>query len=95
MKKGNSKSTGTVQASRRGHITLYWLPTEPMLSCWGWADSLTTPDGLKVSVKMEHGKITELEIVNTSAEKRDIHLALPGQDETKLVLKNGGKFKIR
>ena len=43
---------------------------------------------------MKGGIITELEIVNTNAEKRDIRLALPGQDETRLILKSGERFEV-
>ena len=57
-------------------------------------ENLTTPDGLRVSAKMKGGIITELEIVNTNAEKRDIRLALPGQDETRLILKSGERFEV-
>jgi hypothetical protein len=57
-------------------------------------ENLTTPDGLRVSAKMKGGIITELEIVNTNTEKRDISLALPGQDETRLILKSGERFEV-
>ena len=57
-------------------------------------ENLTTPDGLRVSAKMKGGIITELEIVNTNTDKRDIRLALPGQDETRLILKSGERFEV-
>lgn len=56
-------------------------------------ENLTTPDGLRVSAKMEQGKITELEIVNVNTEKREIRLVLPGQGEIRIDLKSNEKFK--
>jgi hypothetical protein len=58
-------------------------------------ENLTTHDGLRVSAKMEHGKVTELEIKNVNAKKRDICLVLPGQNEKRLVLESLEKFEMR
>jgi len=62
-----------------------------------WTDvsfeNLTTPDGLKVSAKMEGGVITECKIVNINAEKRKIVLVLPGQEKIELLLNNKEKYE--
>ena len=64
-----------------------------------WTDlsfeNLTTPDGLRVSARMECGKMTGLTIVNTNAEKRKIELVLPRQKEIALTLNCNEEYLMR
>jgi hypothetical protein len=62
----------------------------------GWRDvsfeNLTTPDGLKVSAKMEGEVITKCEVVNINAEQRKVVLVLPGQNKIELLLNSKEKY---
>ena len=58
-------------------------------------ENLTTPDGLKVSIKMQNGKITKCEIINMNDEKREICLILPNSKEINFALNNLEVYKLK